>query len=114
MKQTIGFCQFCDAFRDADRKENFSYDGLRVLFDYFDDMESQTGEDMELDVIAICCDYSELSTDEIIREYRIDITDFEGETITDEDELTEIVREYLEDRNCIVGENNGTFVFQVF
>lgn len=114
MKQTIGFCQFCDAFRDADRTGNFSHDGIRVLFDYFEEMESSTGEEMELDVIAICCDYSELHYTDCIREYRIDITDFEGETITDEDELIEIVRGYLEDSTCIVGENDGTFLFQVF
>lgn len=114
MKQTIGFSQFCDAFRDMDRKENFSYDGLRVLFDYFEDMEADTGEDMELDVVAICCDYVELSTDEIIREYKIDMTDYDGETITDEEELEELVRDYLNDNTCIVGEVPGGFVFQVF
>lgn len=114
MKQTIGFCQFCDAFRDADRKENFSYEGKRVLFDYFEDMESQTGEDMELDVIAICCDYSELSTEDIIREYNIDITNDDCEPITDDEELEELVRDYLNDNTCIVGEVPGGFVFQVF
>lgn len=114
MKQTIGFCQFCDAFRDADRNENFSYEGKRVLFDYLEELEADTGEEMELDVIAICCDYNELSYTDIVNEYSIDITDCDGETITDEDELIELVRDYLNDETCIVGENDGVFVFQVF
>ena len=113
MKQTIGFCQFCDAFRDMDRKENFSYDGLLVLFDYFEELEDSTGEDIELDVIAICCDYNELSYNDIINEYSIDITDCDGETITDEEELIELVRDYLNDNTCIVGENDGVFVFHL-
>ena len=33
MKETIGFCQFCDRFRDMDRDDNFSYEGKRALFD---------------------------------------------------------------------------------
>lgn len=114
MKQTIGFSQFCGAFRDADRKENFSYVGLRVLFDLLEKLEEQTGEDMELDVIAICCDYCEMSTDEIIKEYNIDITDDDCEPITDDEELEELVRDYLNDNTCIVGEVPGGFVFQVF
>lgn len=114
MKQSIGFCQFCDAFRDMDRKENFSYDGLRVLFDHFEALVDSTGEEMELDVISICCDYNELSYTDVINEYSIDITDCDGETITDEEELIELVRDYLNDETCIVGENDGVFVFQVF
>lgn len=114
MKQTIGFCQFCDAFRDMDRKENFSYDGLRVLFDYLEELEADTGEEMELDVVAICCDYNELSYTDVINEYNIDITDCDGETITDEEELIELVRDYLNDETIVVGENAGVFVFQVF
>lgn len=114
MKQTIGFCQFCDAFREMDRKENFSYDGLRVLFDYFEEIEADTGEEMELDVISICCEYNELSTSDIIREYSIDITDSEGDPITDEEDLEELVRDYLIDNTYIVGEVPGGFVFQVF
>ena len=36
MYQTIGFCQFTDAFNSI-RPNNFSYDGLQVLFDYLEE-----------------------------------------------------------------------------
>jgi predicted outer membrane protein len=39
----------------AIRPENFSYDGLSALFDYFE----QLGEDVSFDPIAICCEFSE-------------------------------------------------------
>ena len=39
MKQTINFSQFHDAFRNMDRLDNFSYQGLRVLYDWFDDYD---------------------------------------------------------------------------
>lgn len=58
MKQTINFSQFCDEFQSI-RPDNFSYDGLRALFDYLEAYGEDTGEEVELDVIAICCDFTE-------------------------------------------------------
>ena len=59
MKQTVNFNDFRDAFRAFDRMENFSYEGMQALFDYLEQLEEDTGEEIELDVIALCCDYSE-------------------------------------------------------
>jgi hypothetical protein len=50
---------FIEAFK-AIRPENFSYDALGAMFDYFDDFGSDV--DVELDVIAICCDFSEYTS----------------------------------------------------
>lgn len=47
--------QFADAFRQAGRADQFSYDGLKALFEYFDESEI----DLNLDVVAICCDFAE-------------------------------------------------------
>jgi len=59
MKEQIGFCQFCDRFRDMNRNENFSYYGKKALFEYLKEYEDSTGEELELDVIALCCDFTE-------------------------------------------------------
>lgn len=48
---------FIDAFVNYDRLSNFEYDGLCALFAYLDDLESQGGEPIEVDVIALCCDF---------------------------------------------------------
>ena len=58
MKKTITLHTFRNDFQ-AIRPGQFSYEGLKALFEYFEDLESQTGEQMELDVIAICCKYTE-------------------------------------------------------
>ena len=55
MYQTITPSAFRDAFRAAGRADQFSYHALGMLFDYFDDVDP----DHELDVIAICCAFSE-------------------------------------------------------
>ena len=58
MKTTINQNDFLDAFKKL-RPDNFSYDGLVALYDYLDDFEEDTDEEIELDVIAFCCDYTE-------------------------------------------------------
>lgn len=58
MKQTINFNQFCDAFSDT-YKNNFTYEGKKALFEHLEDYEENTGEEVELDIVALCCDYTE-------------------------------------------------------
>ncbi len=108
MKTTVSKYDFERAFVDADRKNQFSYEGLAVLFDYFEDYEEQTGQEIELDVIAICCEYSEDNPDDIISNYSIDV---EG---MDDDEKIEAVRDYLNDNTMLVGETATGFVYLAF
>jgi len=49
---------FVDAFRAYDRVSNFEYDGLHALYEYLTDLEDGTGDEMELDVVALCCDFT--------------------------------------------------------
>lgn len=107
--KTVYFSDFCDAFTEAGRENNFSYKGKRALFDYLEDLSDDCGKDFELDVVALCCEYSEGTYFEIAHNYRIDLSDCE-----DEDEKIETVREHLENESCIVGEDNGVFVYAVF
>ena len=114
MKTTVTRYDFERAFADANRKENFSYEGLSVLFDYLEDYEEQTGEELELDVVALCCDYSEDTAEEIARNYSIDLSDLDPEDDDYEEQCTEAVRDYLNDNTTIVGETSTGFVYACF
>ena len=59
MKQEINKNQFIDAFKQSDRRRQFSYDGLCALYDYFEGYEDSTEETIDFDMIAICCEYTE-------------------------------------------------------
>jgi len=59
MKSTVTINDFIQAFKTMDRKENFSYDGLVSLFEYLEEMEESCETEIELDVIALCCEYTE-------------------------------------------------------
>ena len=41
------------------RPNNFTVDGLRALFNYLEELSDETGTDIELDIIAIACEYAE-------------------------------------------------------
>lgn len=114
MHQTVNVYQFRDAFRHAGRQDNFSYEALGILFEYLEEYEESTGCPVELDAVALCCDYNEMSWQEVAEYYSVDISDCE-----DDDERADAVREYLNDNTMVCGEfeesqNGTTFVFQCF
>lgn len=110
MKQSINFSQFVDAFHAHDRYESFGYKGLWIIFDYLEEYEESTGEELELDVIAICCDYNMNDYATIAQEYRIDLSDADG----DEDEEKQIVLDYLNDKTIVLGDCVDGIVYQCF
>lgn len=59
MKQTVNEYMFVDSFRHAGRESQFSVPARRAIFAYLEDYEGQTGTELELDPIAICCDFAE-------------------------------------------------------
>ena len=58
MKETVSRHRFIDVFMKI-RPDNFSRSGLHALYDYITDLEDDIGEEIEFDVIALCCDFSE-------------------------------------------------------
>ena len=45
--------QFSDMFYNAGRGEQFSYEALEALYEYYNEL------DVELDVVGICCEWAE-------------------------------------------------------
>jgi hypothetical protein len=106
MKLTIDTAgEFRDQFARCGRKDQFSYEGLELLFDYFEDCDP----DMELDVIAICCDYVEDTYEGIAKNYVIDLEGCESEQ-----DVIEAIRDYLHDNTTVVGETPTGFVYLSF
>jgi len=101
MKMTIDNNDFRREFFNCGRENQFSYEGLGILFEYLDELDS----DMELDVIAICCDFSEDSAEDIQRAYSIE------HDADDEGNLADAVRQYLEDEGHFVGETENSFIY---
>lgn len=57
MFSTVTRQDFHNAFET--RRGNFTHAGLNALFDYLEDYEESCGEKLKLDVIALCCEFTE-------------------------------------------------------
>ena len=108
MYQTINtVSSFRDEFRACGRADQFSYEALGILFDYLEAYEMDTGEEIELDVVSLCCDYSEDSPENIRDQYDIDT---EG---MDEDEAIAEVIATLEENAAYVGKTSkGDIIYR--
>lgn len=56
MKQSVNWYTFRDAVFAHDRLSQFGMDGWRAIFDYIEEYEQDTGEEQEMDIIALCCE----------------------------------------------------------
>jgi hypothetical protein len=99
MKTTVDLHDFRRAFTDMGRENNFSWEALSVLFDYLISFEDDTGEELELDVIALCCDYTEYKS---IEDFQQDYGE-EYETIED-----------IEQQTTVIPVSDGAFIIQSF
>jgi len=94
MKENVGFCDFQDRFRTMDRNENFSYEGKKALFEYLEQYEEDCNTEIELDVIALCCEYTEYKDiDEFLREYSNTIKAERKDFDTEEEYKTAVMEE---------------------
>jgi len=108
MKQSINVYQFREAFRSHER-ENFSYEALGYLFDWLEQYEADNGEEIEMDVIGLCCDFAEDNIDNIIDNYGLSVTGL------DEVEKHAYVSDYLNKETIVIAETgNNSYLYQQF
>ena len=98
MIQTINEFQFQDAFKSI-RPNNFSYDGLKALYDYLEQLGEDIGEEIELDVIGLCCEYSEYE----------DLKDFQEDYSGEYESIEDIERE-----TQVIMIDDDAFIIQAF
>lgn len=67
MKKTITKNEFTKEFKEYNRENQFSSYALEKLFDYLEEFEEETGEEIELDIIALCCEYTEYNSIEELK-----------------------------------------------
>ena len=87
---------FISAFKSI-RPDNFSYEGLKALYGYFEELSED--QNIELDVIAICCDYTEYDS----------LADFNRDYGKNFDDIEEIF-----DHTQVIMIDNEKFIIQNF
>lgn len=69
MKKTINRNEFIRDMNDYYRGNGFTYDGLNCLYDYLSVLEEEIGGEFEFDVIALHCQYCEMTVIDFITDY---------------------------------------------
>lgn len=105
MIQTINVSDFRDAFKACGRADQFSYEGLGALFYYLEDIDPG----FDLDVIALCCEYSEETIEQIAESYGLELPPDETEN-----QHWAAVRRYLNDHTSIVADTASGFLYAQF
>lgn len=91
MIQTISLSDFRDAFNRL-RPDNFSYDGLTALYEYFEEVNP----DYDLDVIELCCDFAEDTIENVLDSYSLQSL------------------EELRDNTCVVWNDHERVLYQLY
>ena len=100
MKKTINYYDFRTEFRAFGREEQFTRQGLKALFEYLEDYEQDCGIEIELDVIALCCEYVEYDS----------LEDFHSEYDKDDYPTLEVLRDHTQ----VIEIDNESFIIAAF
>ena len=95
--QTVTKSQFIDNLL-ADDYASWTYEDAGALYDYYEQYSDDTGEDVELDRVALRCEWTRAdSIDEVIEEY---------------DDIESL--EDLEDNTQVIEHEGGVLLFIAF
>jgi len=118
MKITLNTYQIADELK-KDTNARWSYNGSLALAEYLDQYDSDNGEDTELDLCSIRCDFSEHSSlIEWAREHfgaTGSVSEFSIESSEDEEDIdpegTEAkIKEYIQDHGKLIEFEGGIIV----
>jgi hypothetical protein len=113
MRTTVSEYDFMDAFQGME-SHGFSYNGLKALYEWFEEYEEGCGVETELDPIAISCDFSEYSSAlEVVTDCEYDCDYDNCDDCDDEEDREAVALEYLRD-NTTVLEFSGGVIIQGF
>jgi hypothetical protein len=121
MKKTLNTYDIANELL-ADSCAAWSRAGAFALAEHLEEYEESTGEEIELDVVAIRCDFSEYTSlqdwaseyfsneSEAVDSLGLDL-DMDGETVTnDEQEIEEAIRAYIQDHGSLIEFDGGVIV----
>jgi hypothetical protein len=105
MITTVSIHDFREAFDTYNPMSNFSYDGLAALFDYLEDMEDALHEQRELDVISLCCAWTEYDS---LAEYQAGYGAADYPTMEDIEDNTIVI--YIDGKDGFMNDGTDGFI----
>lgn len=102
LTKEVTFYDFLEEFKNHGREDQFSYEGKKAIFDYLEELSEDIGQPIELDIVGICCDFTEYdSIKDFINDYSYSIGDAKS---------TEDIEYYT----TVIPIDNQSFIIQNF
>ena len=100
------------------RGDNFGYNGWRAIGEYLEELSDSTGEDVEIDIISICCEYSMTeSADDAYMQFDhlhgVDLPEEEAWKELTEGKL-ETINEFLQKNTTLIICKDNLIIWQAF
>ena len=99
MKQSINVYQFDNAFRDMGRQDQFTCQGRHALYEWIEQLDKDCGTETELDVVALCCEFTEYES----------LSEFQDNYGSEYDSL-----ETINDHTIVIPIDDDSFIIQDF
>jgi hypothetical protein len=120
MKTTLATSDIAHALK-SDFNAAWSWKGARALAEYLEEYEESTGEELELDVCAIRCDFSEYASleawasdhfrDQADAVDKLGLTlGMDGSIDEESDEIDDNIRSYIQDNGQLIEFDGGVIV----
>jgi hypothetical protein len=113
MKITLNTYQIADELK-RDTNARWSYNGSLALAKYLEEYEADNGEETELDVCSIRCDFSEYASllDWAHEHFSnaLEELGFDETVENDDDEVDSKIREYIQDNGTLIEFEGGIIV----
>jgi hypothetical protein len=110
MKATLSTSQAADLLK-ADTNARWSRSGALALVEYLEELESDTGTEIEFDAVAIRCDYSEYdSALEAAKEQGYEPNPNLGEEEQDDDDKEADALSWLQDHTQVIEFEGGVII----
>lgn len=113
MKITVSKSQAANELM-RDTNANWSYAGANALAEYLEEYEESTGEELELDVCAIRCDFAEYSSlQDWAHDYfsnALEELGFDETEENEDDEVDDKIRSYIQDHGQLIEFDGGIIV----
>ena len=115
MIKTLNTYEAADMLHD-DENANWSRGGSLALAEHLEEYEESTGEQIELDVVALRCDYSEYESPKKF------ITDYYGSDLetclklagidldVEDPDVDDLIESFIEDHGILIKFNGGIIV----
>lgn len=104
MIKTITEWDFVNSFDQVNRSSNFTVAGRKALFEMLEELNPE----MELDPIAVCCDFTEYAS---LEEWK---QDYSYEPYDEDEDDDEYALDYLRDQTLVLELANGGLVIQSY